>query len=211
MQFGSSAEGVQIGRRGGGGLRRGREPKKRDTQRLCSVAVRRDGYGRDRRWGSKCARGSSQRQPRARNARRRVDPRKMSAEPCRVRNHSQQQAARHGSGCSSARWRVDPRGRRPRNPAGSKTIVSSRLRGAAAALLRRVRVEIRPVGGSATEASGGGVGARGGKSDGVASKGTAKTGVKVASAASPNAARSWRSSPVPTKAETRATNLPVGA
>ena len=42
---------------------------------------------------------------------------------------------------------------------------------------------MRPVGGSAAEASDGGVGARGGKSGGVAPDGTAKTGVKAASAA----------------------------
>ena len=53
----------------------------------------------------------------------------------------------------------------------------------AAAVLRPVRVEMRPVGGSATEASDGGVGALGGVSGGVAPGGTAKTGVRVASAA----------------------------
>ena len=42
---------------------------------------------------------------------------------------------------------------------------------------------MRPVGGSATEASDGGVGALGGKSGGVAPEDTAKTGVRVASAA----------------------------
>ena len=44
---------------------------------------------------------------------------------------------------------------------------------------------MRPVGGSATEASDGGVGGRGSNSGGVAPKGTAKTGVEVASAADP--------------------------
>ena len=49
---------------------------------------------------------------------------------------------------------------------------------------------MRPVGGSATEAPDGGVGARGGNSGGVAPAGTAKTGVKVASAAGQNGAES---------------------
>ena len=70
---------------------------------------------------------------------------------------------------------------------------------------------MQPVGGSATEPSDGGVGARGGDSGAVARKGTAKTGVKAASAAGQKGARLRRSSPVPTKAETRATNPPVGA
>ena len=42
---------------------------------------------------------------------------------------------------------------------------------------------MRPVGGSATEASDGGIGARGSKSGGVAQESTAKTEVRVASAA----------------------------
>ena len=66
---------------------------------------------------------------------------------------------------------------------------------------------MRPVGGSAAEASDGGVGVRGGKSGGVAPESTMKTGVKVAAAASQNGARPRRSSPVPTEAETRATHL----
>ena len=61
---------------------------------------------------------------------------------------------------------------------------------------------MRPVGGSATEAFDGGVGALGGKSGGVAPEGTAKTGVRVASAAGQNGARPRRLLPVPTKAET---------
>ena len=135
-----------------GVFRRGRDTYKRDTQRLRSVAVRRDGYRWDRRdklWGSKMRSEREPRQPRARNARR----------------------------------KVDPRGRRPRNPAGSKTIVNGNAAPAAAAVLRRVRVEIRTVGSSATEASDGGVGTRGGKSGGVAPESTAKTGVKAASVA----------------------------
>ena len=89
---------------------------------------------------------------------------------------------------------------------------SQRQAGAGLAVLRRVRVEMRPVGGSATEASDGGVGARGVKSGGVAQKGTAKNGVRVASAAGQNGARTRRSSPAPTKAETPLpTDLPVGA
>ena len=70
---------------------------------------------------------------------------------------------------------------------------------------------MRPVGGSATETSDGGVGARGGKSGGVISEATAKTWVRVTSVAGQNGARPRRSSPVPTKAETRATNLTMGA
>ena len=57
---------------------------------------------------------------------------------------------------------------------------------------------MRPVGGSATEASDGGVGARGGKSGGVAPESTARTGVKVALATGQSGARPRRSSPVPT-------------
>ena len=82
---------------------------------------------------------------------------------------------------------------------------------AATAVLRRVRMEMRPVGGSSTEAPDGGVGARGGNSGGVTPEDTASTGVKVASAAGQNGARLRRSSSIPTKEETRATNLPVGA
>ena len=70
---------------------------------------------------------------------------------------------------------------------------------------------MRLVGGSATNASDGGVGVLGGKSGGVAAEGTAKTGVRVASAAGLNGARPRRSSPVPTKAETQAMGLPVRA
>ena len=62
-------------------------------------------------------------------------------------------------------------------------------------------LEMRPVGGSATEASDGGVGAHGGKSGGVAPEGTVKTGVKVASAAGQHGARPRPSSPVPTTRE----------
>ena len=47
---------------------------------------------------------------------------------------------------------------------------------------------MRTVGGSAAEASDGGVGARGDKSGGVAPEGTARTGVKTASAAG----QKWR-------------------
>ena len=56
---------------------------------------------------------------------------------------------------------------------------------------------MRPVVGSATEASDGGVGARGGKSDGVVPEGTAKTGGNVVSAAGENGAGPRGSSPVP--------------
>ena len=70
---------------------------------------------------------------------------------------------------------------------------------------------MRPVGSSATDAPDGGAGARGDKSGEVAPEGTAKTGSKLASAAGQTGVRPRRSSPVPTKAEIRAKNLPVGA
>ena len=70
---------------------------------------------------------------------------------------------------------------------------------------------MQPVGGSTTETSDGGVRARGGNFGGVAPKGTPNIGVKVTWAAGQDGARPRRSSPVPTKEETRPTNLPVGA
>ena len=70
---------------------------------------------------------------------------------------------------------------------------------------------MRPVGGSATEASDSGVGARGGDSGGVTPEGTARTGVKVASAAGHNGVRSRRSSPVPTKSRNTGDECPGGS
>ena len=62
---------------------------------------------------------------------------------------------------------------------------------------------MQPVGSSAPEASGWGVGARGGNPGGVAPKGTAKIGVKVGSAAGHSGARPRRSPTVRTKVKTR--------
>ena len=88
-------------------------------------------------------------------------------------------------------------------PGRTSQSTAGRSESVSAAVRRRARVEMQPVGSSAPEASGWGVGARGGNSGGVAPKGTAKIGVKVTSAAGHSGARPRRSSPVPTKVETR--------
>ena len=62
----------------------------------------------------------------------------------------------------------------------------------AAAVLRRVRVNVRPEGGSATGAFEMSVGAVGGNAGGLTPKDTAKTGVHAASAAGKNGARPRR-------------------